>query len=469
MWTEGHAGVERWLNVVRYSVPRLKSLTLFFDDADSLGESTPSAIEHEDQVDCLRKQLQDLINRSVTLRTLKIRLPDPTREAKSCVNWGLPSVRHRRLKTLVVLDPNFDPTRVFSAAAGEIDSAGIAYWSALACGVKICNVAALNDQDVIQAILLASSTTVEVLTVHAGIFEIFSRSVDFGASAFRHLKRLCLLHGYCEDPEDLHDQLRKLPCLEELEGGWVTMRGCAVAGLLGLTLWFDWKLRDLSWQDDLEQWLHKLHTVRHLTLIGAGKMLVDLVCRALSVPGTEKGAHSGDADDEGDGCNDLVCARLCTLTILVEGDPDLVDMYISPGTAYLGKILSDYKRQRYIQDRLMQLVQARNRYISRTHRRCEDDRIGDSAHQTVFLQRLTVRNYWCDQDKLWCLRVAFSSKMTELAVLTTVAPEGVPCHDANSTECLLDIVPKAPDLFRYTEWKRAMRSSLEWGLTSRVG
>ncbi|CAO1623140.1 unnamed protein product [Parajaminaea phylloscopi] len=465
-WTEDLEEVSTFLLALEENSSSLEALTLHFDrksSARDLSQSDLSQSEEDyEDVGRTRQDLWNIVNQCVTLHTINLRMPNPTRVRTEDAEWLPLSLPRRQLETFVILDSDYSKHHWPHVVPTSRNEDASAYWSALASGVRICNLATVTDQPALHAILEVISDSVEVLLIRASSFTTFFKTQGLSTSPFKNLRRLCL-HQHIWP--DVFDRALDLPLLEELEGDLLDICGFTSVRLLHLTIWIGNDADGLKMLGRFERWLHDLRSVRHLTLIASLHEIVGSVCLALSAPGSKTQAPSA-LDDEAEELFDLACPKLRTLTLILHANKKLVAKYCSPGHRFLQELWQDYKDQRDTQERLVNLVQRRASYMAHHLEKSENNAEGKQHRTDATLHRLTIRRCWCYNEELSELRIAYSSKMTELRPPATSVPEGAAVHGEDYGQCLYDIVPRAADTFRYFEWKRAVQASLECGLVS---
>ncbi|CAO1623136.1 unnamed protein product [Parajaminaea phylloscopi] len=459
-WTQHGCAVDDWLDAFENCGPNLEDISIFCDtDAFRLYTTEDSLPVRN--FDSRRQRLHEIIEKSSSLRSVKLMMPVPTRGEV----WPVPSESLGplpRLETLTIMESDvFEEHRIdyFSEdeRPTEQDSDGHKYWSVLARNVRVCNVGSFCDRVVLYAILENASIAAEVLVVDQSLFSEFTELCVRGGEYFANLRRLCLVSHPCFTREDLSSVLQRLTNLEELEGELELIFGCFHTGLLSVTIWVSGSSRYLK------KYLGKLHGIKHLTIVGPD-IVVKTVERALAPLGKKTKIGTDRQPGSANRYSPLVCPALCTLTFVLERTTRLAEKYLWPGLRSFDEVYEDYKKHREIQQCALRLMASRTRHELRHHERSTCDSEAEGVRVRSSLQRLTMRTYWCEQEYLWDLRVASSSKMTGLATPKTYVPEGAWAHHGHPTQSTIDIVPEAPEVFRFSDWKEAVTKSLQLGL-----
>ncbi|CAO1623124.1 unnamed protein product [Parajaminaea phylloscopi] len=456
---EQSGAVEDALRLALYSGPTLRDLDLSFGPVTQRRHN--EATLHDEENSARRGLVYRLICSAPHLAALKLKIPAPVcGQAIECFHITRALPPGQNLKSLTLLDTDYVDLHLQNPT-WRIGSGIIAYfWSSLAMGLRMCNIATLTDARMVRTILSEVHGTVEVLQVNSDLFSTFAMAAPSPPMVFGRLKRLCL---FGTTHEELHNIncAEFLPCLEEIEGSFHAVSWALHAGLSSMTLWIDEGEMPTR---AVEIWttIPQLTYLRHLTIIAAADLVLALM-QGFALAWWESAQEA--ARFEGD-CpvSKPASPSLEVISLIVERRCHLVAEYFSPVVESEDSLEADHESQLRIKEAAIKAVREYKRRSEALQRASGLSDTENSMQEAKTIKRLTIRNFWYSQMMLWDIRASYSEKMTQASVPTTIAPEGASPYPESQEGCIFDIVPEVPENFDPAEWKALVAESLKTGL-----
>ncbi|CAO1623128.1 unnamed protein product [Parajaminaea phylloscopi] len=436
--------VDRALRTAADSWPTLEDCHVSFG---SVWAEAPSVHEYQKKCDRWnRSLLYILVYKSPGLRQLQIKIPAPMDEdASTRFPEPNPSRRPANLESLTLLDSEF--VSLANVLVRNSVPATVEFWTSISKKLRICNVATLTQTNVVHHMLLEACQSLEVVLVNANVFGELVLLMPARTMVFSHLKRLCLL-GTGSGADATWTGV--LPCLEEIEGNFTEIAWALGDRLKSATFWVD----EAPESSPSPTALAKLSSLQHLTIIGPSTPILNHLI-TLATPHFQSLPESVEAE--------LLCPSLEVLTLIVGRNPTPPEIFFSSGCPF-NVLTSDYRAQVRAKDAVHRLVRERKRFRQATQQHLRPSEGNQSLRAEKTLKRISTRNYWCTQRQLWDLRVTYSTKMTQVSIPTTAAPEGAYPIADSSEDCIFDIVPDVPERFDEAEWKAIVSQSMLYGL-----